>query len=105
MKMNQHLAAIMMMASMSDYGVTEQGSIGTERKPQLIKPKKITPFNKQEGILNIINDYKLIEQGKSKKGISKQNRIKNKINEWLESGMIKNEDINKTYEQYKSISE
>jgi len=94
MKMNQHLAAMMMMASMSDYGFTEQGSIGTERKPQPINPKKITPFKKHEGVLNMINDYKLIKQGKSKKGISKQNRIKNKINEWLESGMINNEDIN-----------
>jgi len=94
MKMNQHLAAMMMMASMSDYRFTEQGSIGTERKPQPIQKKKFTPFNKQEGVLNMINDYKLIKQGKSKKGIYKQNRIKNKINEWLESGMIKNEDIN-----------
>ena len=103
MKMNQHLAAMMMMAAMSDYGVTEQGSIETERKPQPINPKKFTPFNKQEGVLNVINDYKLIEQGKSKKGISKQNRIKNKINEWLESGMIKNEDINEQNDKVQEL--
>jgi len=91
--MKQHLAAMMMMAEMGGYGITERGNVVTKRKSQPIQNKKFTPFNKQEGILNMINDYKLIEQGKSKKGISKQNRIKNKINEWLESGMIINEDL------------
>ena len=69
MKLKQQLAAMMMMASMSDYGLTKQGSIGAERKPQPIQNKKCTPFNKQEGILNMINEYKLIEEGKSKRKI------------------------------------
>ena len=96
MKMNQHLAAMMMMmAAMSESNPEKYGSFNEDKKiKNPIQKKKFTPFNKQEGVLNMINDYKLIEQGKSKKGISKQNRIKNKINEWLESGMIKNEDIN-----------
>jgi len=91
--MNQHLAAMMMMAAMSD--PEKYGSFNEDTKiKNPIQKKKLTPFNKQQGVLNMINDYKLIKRGKSKKGIYKQNRIKNKINEWLESGMIKNEDIN-----------
>ena len=75
--------------------ITGRGSIGTSRQPKLTEPRKHVPFKEEEGVLKMIEDYHLIKQGKSKKGIGKQNRIKNRINEWLKSGMLNEIDLKK----------
>ncbi len=41
----------------------------------------------------MIKDYNLIKQGKSKKGINKQARIKRRVVEWLKSGMLNESDL------------
>jgi hypothetical protein len=85
--------ALAMQASTQDFEITERGNTGTKKKPQPKKSSEPTPFNKQEGVLNMIQDYNLIKKGESKKGIIKQSRIKNKVDEWLKSGMLKEEDL------------
>jgi hypothetical protein len=63
-------------------------------EPKPIKPSvDPTPFHKEHGVVNLIKDYKLIQEGKSKKGIRKQNMITEKINSWIESGHLKKENI------------
>lgn len=96
MGMKKSIALMSIMAlAMSAEGmeVTQRGNVGSGRQPKLPKPKKHTPFKKQEGVLKMIEDYKLIKQGKSKKGISKQARIKNRIDKWLKSGMLDESDL------------
>lgn len=83
------MMALAMSAESMD--ITERGS---DRKPKHPEPKKHTPFNKQEGVLKMIEDYNLIKQGESKKGIIKQARIKNRVDEWLKSGMLDESDLN-----------
>lgn len=73
------------------YDITERDTT-PKTKPKPIK--KPVPFNKEEGVLKMIEDYNLIRQGKSKKGITKQARIKNRIDEWLKSGMLEESDLN-----------
>jgi hypothetical protein len=85
--------ALAMQASTQDFEITERGNTGTGKKPGPKKSSEPTPFNKQEGVLNMIQDYNLIKKGESKKGIIKQSRIKNKVDEWLKSGMLKEEDL------------
>lgn len=62
-------------------------------KPIEPKPKKITPFKKEDGVVKMIKEYNLIKTGKSKKGVLKQTRIKNKVDDWLKSGMLKEYDL------------
>ena len=80
--------------SAESMNITERGSVGSGRKPKQPEPKKHIPFNKEEGVLKMIEDYNLIKQGKSKKGITKQARIKNRVDEWLKSGMLDESDLN-----------
>jgi len=57
-----------------------------ENEPSVVKEssiidsrnRKAIPFNKHDGVVNMIKDYNLIKQGKSKKRIIKQSRIKKK---------------------------
>ncbi len=96
MGMKKSIALMSMMAlAMSTEGmdITERGSVGSGIKPKLPEPKKHTPFNKEEGVLKMIKDYNLIKQGKSKKGINKQARIKRRVVEWLKSGMLNESDL------------
>jgi len=88
--------AIAMSANENGLNIVEQGNVGSGRNPEPIKPREVIPFNKSEGVINIINDYNLIKKGKSKKGITKQSRIKNKVDEWLKSGMLSESDIERT---------
>ena len=95
MGMKKSIALMSMMAlAMSAEGmdITERGSVASS-KPKRPEPRKHAPFNKQERVLKMIEDYKLIRQGKSKKGIIKQSRIKNKVDEWLKSGMLDESDL------------
>jgi hypothetical protein len=92
MRMKGRLAGILAMAMAMDsmnnpYEITERARIDPEsiNKPQ--------PFHKHEGVLRMIEDYNLIKKGESKKGSIKQFRIKKQIEEWLEKGMLKNEDL------------
>ena len=62
------------------------------KKDTLSKPKKETPFKKQSGVLKTLEDYKLIQYGKSEKSSLKQKRIVIRINKWLEDGLI-NESV------------
>lgn len=89
------LAIAMAMEAMSatDFPITERGNLGTGREPKLSKPRKHTPFKENEGVLKMIEDYNLIRRGESKKGIFKQKRIKDKIDEWLKSGMLNEDDL------------
>ena len=84
--------AMAMSATENGFKVTEQ--VGSDKKPEPIKPREVIPFNQCEGVSNMIKDYNLIKQGKSKKGIIKQSRIKNKVDEWLKSGMLNESDLN-----------
>lgn len=86
--------ASMFSALTSDsYEMTKQGNVGSSKEPDNTPPKEPTPFNKQEGILNLIKDYKLIKQGESKKGTVKQARTLSKIQELLDSGHLTEEDL------------
>ena len=67
------------------------------KQPERVMPDtrpKYTPFAKQEGVLDTIRDYHLILDNKSKKGLSKQRRIKDRVETWLKSGRLKQEDLN-----------
>ena len=50
-------------------------------------------FLESDGVIKMIKDYNEIIEGKSKKGLRKQNMIKAKINDWLKSGMLKETDL------------
>ena len=96
MGMKKSFALMSMMAmAMSAEGmvITERGSVGNGRQTKLPEIKEPLSFNKQEGVLNMINDYKLIIKNESKKGLKKQLRIKNKINKWLQDGFLKENDL------------
>jgi hypothetical protein len=90
------MAFAMAMSATTDdsFAITERGNVGSGKQPKLPEPKKHVPFKKQEGVLKMIEDYNLIIQGKSKKGITKQSRIKKKVDEWLKSGMLDELDLN-----------
>ena len=79
--------AAMMSGSFEGCDTTETENIP---KRKLNKPLL---FHKQEGVINTIKDYNLIIEGKSKKGVIKQARIKSKIEEWLTSGKLKEEHL------------
>jgi hypothetical protein len=94
MKNSKALASIMAIAMMSEaMNVTGQGSVSSGKRIRITKTEKHIPFNKKEGVLKMIKDYSLIKKGKSKKGIRKQARIKNKVDEWLKSGILTEEDL------------
>ena len=87
------LAFAMAMSSTEDsFNITERGNVGTSRDLEPIR-KEPTPFNKQEGVLKTITDYKRIQQGLSKIGRLKQNRIVSKIDNWIEKGFLTREDL------------
>jgi hypothetical protein len=71
----------------------KRGSVSGGKKPIETDPFKPIPFTKEEGVLNMINDYKLIQKGESKKGKVKQKRILDKVNTWIEKGFLKHEDL------------
>ena len=89
------MAFAMAMSATTDdsFAITERGNVGNGKQPGPIKRKEPTPFNKQDGVLKMINDFKLIIEGKSKKNHLKQMRIKRKIDEWLEKGFLNLEDL------------
>ena len=70
-----------------------QGKIGTSNPIEPEPPKPPTPFKKEEGVLKMIEDYKLIQNGESKKGRLKQNRIVEKVEHWLATGQLAHEDL------------
>lgn len=66
----------------------------TEPSPELpMKKLKKTPFNKQEGIVKIIEEYKLIQAGESKQGLRKQSRTISKVKDWLNKGLLTENDL------------
>lgn len=83
--------AMSMEAGMS---LTEQGSVNTSKKKIIPITPELRPFNKQEGILNLIKDYNLIKKGESKKGKRKQIRIINKIEQMITKGYLTEKDLN-----------
>ena len=89
----------LMASSKNGFNDEEQFSVESVRNPEPINPREVIPFNQREGVINIIKDYNLIKEGKSKKGITKQSRIKNKVSEWLESGMLLKIDIENNAKQ------
>jgi hypothetical protein len=90
------LAFAMAMSATTDdsFSITERGNTGNGKQPKLPEQRKHIPFNKEEGVLKMIEDYNLVKQGKSKKGIGKQSRIKKRVDEWLKSGMLDETDLN-----------
>jgi hypothetical protein len=89
-----HFAMAMSATTDDSFAITERGNVGSGKQPKLPEPIKYTPFKNQEGVLKMIEDYNLIRQGKSKKGIVKQYRIKKRVDEWLKSGMLNETDLN-----------
>lgn len=85
--------ALAMSAQSQDFTLTERGNVGNGKLPEPKKSKPPTPFAKEEGVLKMIDDYNLIRKGESKKGIFKQKRIKDKVDEWLKSGMLTEDDL------------
>lgn len=83
--------AMAMMDQPDMYDITDRN---TTPKPKPRPVKEPAPFKKQDGVLRMIKDYNLIKEGKSKKGIIKQNRIKEKVENWMKDGRLKHEDIN-----------
>ena len=86
---------MLMLMAMALSGVGMESYPSNEKK-RLVNPllhKDPHIFSKQEGIQNLIKDYKLIISGKSKKSLLKQSRIKIKINYFLEKGSLTIEDI------------
>lgn len=80
--------ALAMSATTEDaFKIIERGNTGGNNPPKL-PPRKHIPFHEESGILKMIEDYNLIQQGKSKKGKIKQARIISKIEFYLESGSL-----------------
>lgn len=84
--------ALAMGATADEYPITERGKVAKSDEPKT-PPKEPTPFNKQDGIVRMIADYKLIKAGQSKKGKAKQSRILNRIQEFLDSGQLTKKDL------------
>lgn len=87
------IGAAAMYSLVDPLEMTEQGSVSKSKARQLPKPQQKLNFNQQEGVKNLIKDYKLITQGKSNKGLVKQARIKSKINQWLTEGKLTKKDL------------
>jgi len=83
--------AMALSAQSDEFNITERGKVPEPPLPK--KPKELTPFRKQEGISKMIKEYSLIKKGESKKGITKQVRVKSKIDYWLKTGALKEEDL------------
>ena len=75
-----------------DFPITERGTVGKKSNPPIKKPR-ITPFNKQEGIVKTIAEYKLIQAGESKQGLRKQCRTLKKVKEWLDQKLLTQTDL------------
>lgn len=88
------LAMMMAMASEDGYGLVSRGNVGSSKEPEPPQKKKVIPFKDLEGVAKTIEDYKLILKGECKKGRIKQARIKEKIENWLETGILTEEDLN-----------
>lgn len=89
--------ALMMLAMAEmmnkSHEITAQGSVSTSRERQPNPIKEPTPFKEQEGVKKLIEEYILIKKGESKKGQLKQNRVIQKVKEYLGKGMLTNEDL------------
>ena len=94
MKKSTALGTILMMGAMMSDGM----GMGFEQEPTpkitLPPPTPLKPFKKQDGIVNLIREYNLIQKGQCKKGKRKQARTIYKINEMLEKGYLTKEDFN-----------
>lgn len=84
----------MMLMSTDSLAYGGRGKVsGTNYQP-IIEPKTLKPFKEQDGIANMITEYKLIKQGKSNKGKRKQAIVIDKINKFLELGSLIIDDLN-----------
>lgn len=86
------------LAGMLSMAIAMDSTTGLSIFPEVddLKETKITPgksFKEQEGVVKMIEEYQSILSGTSKKGTIKQARIKSKIKEWLESGVLSEEDL------------
>lgn len=92
MKNFSTLAMLMELAALSEQNT---GIIKGKKPPANNETKSSLniPFKEQGNIPKIIEDYNLIVEGKSKKGIRKQNLIKSKIHNWIEKGLLKETDL------------
>ena len=93
MKNFSTLAMLMELAALSEQntGIMKGGNPPTNNNET--KSSLNIPFKEQGNIPKIIEDYNLIVEGKSKKGIRKQNLIKSKIHNWIEKGLLKETDL------------
>tara|TARA_R110000803_G_scaffold10007_3_gene31082 strand:+ start:2383 stop:2685 length:303 start_codon:yes stop_codon:yes gene_type:complete len=95
----RRMLSIMAMAMMMDpkpYNIQEAPeSTGNRLKIHSANIGSCLDFNKQEGVLNMIKDYNLIQKGESKKGSKKKFRIKKQVEQWLEKGWLNNDDLKK----------
>jgi hypothetical protein len=81
------LMAMAMFAQSIDLPVVEQPT------PLLPKQRKYYKFNEEPNVVRLIEEYKTIKKGISKKGKRKQTMIINKINKWIKEGMLLPTDI------------
>lgn len=84
-----------MLGSLTDdaYAIEGRGKVANSNEPPPPPKKEPTPFKKQEGIVNLIKDYKLIKSGQSKKGKVKQSRIVSKVEELVAIGKLNEVDL------------
>lgn len=92
MKKSAQLMSLLAMAGLFSAPMYGEG-LHTSKPKEDLPPKEPTPFKKQDGIVRMIEDYKLIQSGQSKKGKAKQARIVAKIESYLESGALTEEDV------------
>ena len=82
------MAAMMSSDAMSNEKREPQRTVWDRLFMPPFTPPKNVPFHKEEGVLKMIADYKLIKKGESKKGIIKQTRITSKIDNWIKEGKL-----------------
>ncbi|AGO49725.1 hypothetical protein Phi13:2_gp115 [Cellulophaga phage phi13:2] len=99
MRNSKSIHALIALAAMSEsFGISDARPTSSRR--EIIRPKKellidykLKDFKDDDGVLKTIEDYKIILSGNSKKGKLKQQRIIDKINSWIESGYLNEQDI------------
>ena len=90
--MGAGLLTMMALASMGMEGMNRTSSSDLYLPPLRLKDEPTT-FVEEEGIQNMIRDFRLIQEGNSKKSPKKQQRIKSRIQQFLDSGKLKPIDL------------
>ena len=90
-KSSRSLGLLGMALAIQGVILYEAISVTPPNKNKIREPRE---FKDEPGVARMIEDYKEIISGTSKKGKNKKIRIKHKIQLWLKEGYINKEDIN-----------